>query len=286
MKNLLSELFDREGVTIDEMDLFAREVLQKIILNGLSRGQFFKRAAFHGGTALRILHSLGRYSEDLDFKLFERDPDFKLERYLSYVVSEAESYGLTVRSKVREGGLSNISTGDIRCNERELVMEIGFPNEWVKSLGRDTVVRVKIDVDTDPSYGAKYEKYSMKYPLNYYLCVLDLPSMFAGKLGAVLTRRWGMREKGRDFYDYLWYVENEIPINMEYMRANLERAKVLSPDDEFNIDVLRDMLRKRFESADYASILSDVEKFIIGQKPPSHWGPETFIVTLPNLKVQ
>ena len=188
MKNVLNEIFNANGVERDEAPLFARQILQKIILNGLSRGGFFKRAAFHGGTALRILYGLERYSEDLDFSLFEPDPDFKLSRYLSYAETEVRSYGLSVAIKVRDGTIGNIKTGDVSCNLREIILEVSFPNELVETLHRDAVVRVKIDVNTEPPKGARYDKFAMNDPLNYYLCALNKPSMFAGKIGAVIVQ--------------------------------------------------------------------------------------------------
>ncbi len=284
MKNILGEMFDASGVEDKMVPLFAKEVLQKIILNGLSRGQFFKKAAFHGGTALRILHGLGRYSEDLDFTLFERDPDFKLNRYMTYIESEIQSYGLTVSTKVREGTVGNIRTGDVRCNQREIVMNIGFPEGLVRRLHRDAVVKVKIDVNTEPPEGARYEKFAMNDPLNYYLCALDLPSMFAGKIGAVIARQWGNRIKGRDLYDYLWYLDNGIGINMEYMKSNLVRQEIIGIDDEFNLDVLRRILCDRFDKIDYGSAMADVWEFVVDEVPPENWNADLFKATLDRLK--
>ena len=279
MKNLLSSIFDANGVEESEAYSFARETMQKIILNGLSRGQFFKKAAFHGGTALRILHGINRYSEDLDFTLFEKDPDFKLERYLTYAESEIRSYGVTVSTKVRDKVVGNIRTGDVKANYREMAFEIGFPNGLVESLHRDEVIRVKIDVNTDPPKGAGYDKLAMTEPLNYYLCAMDLPSMFAGKIGAILGRRWVNRVKGRDLYDYLWYVEKEVPINMEYLRSNLVAQEIIQQEDEFTIKTLRQLLSDKFETIKYASALEDVKEYLL-ERAPVGWCPETFKDTL------
>ena len=284
MKNVLNEIFKANGIERDEAPLFARELLQKIILNGLSRGQFFKKAAFHGGTALRILYGIGRYSEDLDFSLFEPDPDFKLSRYLSYAENEVCSYGLTVTTKVRDVTVGSIRTGDMRCNMREILFNIGFPNNLVESMHPDAVVRVKIDVNTEPPEGARYDKFSMNDPLNYYLCALDRESMFAGKIGAVFARRWGHRVKGRDLFDYLWYLDNGTEINMEYMRSNLVNQQIIQPDDEFNLDVLKSILSDRFDAIDYRSAMEDVRGFVIGQRAPEDWNPDLFKATLGSLK--
>ena len=284
MKNVLDEIFKANGVERDEAPLFAREILQKIILNGLSRGQFFKKAAFHGGTALRILYGIGRYSEDLDFSLFEPNPDFNLRRYLRYAEDEIGSYGLTVTTKVRDVVVGNIRTGDMRCNMREILFNVGFPNDLVESMHRDAVVRVKIDVNTAPLKGARYDKFAMNDPLNYYLCALDRESMFAGKIGAVIARKWGHRVKGRDLFDYLWYLDNEVGINMEYMRSNLVNQEIIGPDDEFNLDVLKSILSDRFDAIDYRSAMEDVRGFVIGQRAPDDWNSDLFKATLGKLK--
>ena len=277
MNTLLGEVFKPEGMGYRQAMMHSREVLQKIILNGLSRGGFFKKAAFHGGTALRILHSLDRYSEDLDFTLFKKDLDFNLKKYVSYAESEARSYGLGVTTKFREAGEGNIHTGDIRCNTREIVMEIDYPESIIKPIGADFVTRVKIDVNIDPPEGATYSKYSMNEPLNYYLCAMDLPSMFAGKTGAVLCRGWINRIKGRDLYDFLWYIDQGIPLNMRYLRSNLVRQGALGQDDAFDMDVLKKLLRNRFESIDYRSAIDDVSRFIQTESNLDEWGPNLFI---------
>lgn len=279
MKNLLSSIFDANNVEETEAYSFAREIMQKIILNGLSRGQFFKKAAFHGGTALRILHGINRYSEDLDFTLFENNPDFKLERYLTYAESEIRSYGVTVSTKVRDKVVGNIRTGDVRANCREMAFEVGFPNGLVESLHRDEVIRVKIDVNTSPPEGARYVKYAMREPLNYYLCAMDLPSMFAGKISAVLGRGWVNRVKGRDLYDYLWYTKKGVPINMDYLRSNLVSQGVIQQEDEFTLETLRQLLSDKFEVIKYESALEDIWEYVI-EKPPAGWRPEMFRDTL------
>jgi predicted nucleotidyltransferase component of viral defense system len=278
MITLLSEIFKpKEGMTYQQATLYSREVLQKIILNGLSRGNFFKKAAFHGGTALRILHSLDRYSEDLDFSLFQKDLDFKLERYLSYAESEIGSYGLNVTTKIREPGEGNIRTGNLGCNTREIVMEVGFPEEIIKQIHSGLVTKVKIDVNIDPPEGAHYVKYSMKDPLNYYLCALDLPSLFAGKTAAVLCRGWNNRTKGRDLYDFLWYIQNNTPLNMEYLKSNLVRQNAIGEDENLDISTLREMLRARFESIDYRSAMDDISRFVLDDRIKDDWAPKVFI---------
>ena len=108
--------------------------------------------------------------------------------------------------------------------------------------------------------------------------------MFAGKIGAVIARKWGHRVKGRDLFDYLWYMDNEIGINMEYMRSNLVNQQIIRPDDEFNLDVLRSILRERFDAIDYRSAMDDVKGFVIGQRAPDNWNPDLFKATLGRLK--
>ena len=167
---------------------------------------------------------------------------------------------------------------------REILFNVGFPNNLVESMHPDAVVRVKIDVNTEPPEGARYDKFSMNDPLNYYLCALDRESMFAGKIGAVIARMWGHRVKGRDLFDYLWYLDNGIEINMEYMRSNLVNQQIIQPDDEFNLDVLKDILRDRFDAIDYRSAMEDVRGFVIGQRAPEDWNPDLFKATLGSLK--
>ncbi len=284
MKSPLSELFGTDIRQQNMAILHSREVVQKIVLNGLSRGFFFKKAAFQGGTALRMLYSLGRYSEDLDFVLFEKDPDFRLDRYITFCVDELRSYGLTVRSKVREGKGGSISTGTIGCRTQEVMLEIGFPDDLLNGIHPESVLKVKIDVDTYPPAGARYDRRVMSDPLNYYLCVLDLPTLFAGKISAVLCRGWKNRVKGRDLFDFEWYVGRDVPVNLAYLKSLLVRGGAMSGDEGLDIGKLKLMLGSRFESIDYRSAADDVSRFVAEESELERWGPDHFAALSENLR--
>ena len=286
LKNVLSELIGTDYKTEEMFRLGAREVLQNVVLNGLSRGNFFKHAAFQGGTALRIIYSLERFSEDLDFVLFEKEDDFKLERYVHYVESEISSYGLQVNTKFRDNAATGTSSGEVRCNMKEVVMVIGFPEGLVRGIHRDELLRIKIDVDTNPPAGANYQKISRPLPINHYLCVLDKPSLFAGKISAVIGRGWKKRVKGRDFYDYLWYVKEKVPVNMAYLKNNLEREGIIDKGVDFDLDVLKELLTARFKSIDYDSAIKDIKSYLLDNTSIPDWNSELFLNTLDKLTFQ
>ena len=148
------------------------------------------------------------------------------------------------------------------------------------------MLRIKIDVDTHPPSGANYQKISRPLPINHYLCVLDKPSLFAGKISAVIGRGWKKRVKGRDFYDYLWYIKEKVPVNMVYLKNNLEREGIIAQGDDFNLVVLKELLAAKFKSIDYNSAIKDIKNYLLDNSSIPDWNSELFLKTLDELRVE
>jgi len=192
-----------------------REITQEVVLAALGRTDFFARAAFHGGTCLRIFHSLPRFSEDLDFALGESDEGFRLGPYLETVADELTAYGYAMeideRSKsgaVRAGFLKDDSLGGL--------LRLGYS----PSTGPLRKIRIKLEVDTHPPDGAHYDMPILDFPFAAAVRIFDLPSLLAGKIHALLCRPY---TKGRDWYDFIWYSARKIAINHNLLGSALDQ---------------------------------------------------------------
>ena len=208
MQQVLSQMLKKYKINnIEDKKNAIKEIVQEVVLCGLSRGGFFKEAAFYGGTALRIFYGLDRFSEDLDFSLTTQNPNFDLTKYFPYIENETKSLGLdfSVQEKVKSFD-SNIKSAFLKGNTKEHILTFYENSEDAKFINKDEAIRIKFEVDINPPVGATYETKFGLLPSPYQVKLYDLPSLFAGKIHACLCRNWHSRIKGRDFYDYVFFL--------------------------------------------------------------------------------
>lgn len=249
--------------TIEETKAALREVIQSIILIGLSRGGFFEKGSFYGGTALRIFHGLKRYSEDLDFTLNRKDDNFSLQPYIKSIREVSESYGLNFEFSIREKvNPTPIESAFAKINTYETFITLKIDQTFTNILHKDEVLKVKFEVDTNPPLGFNTETVWLDSPEFAPIVVLDLPSLFSGKIHAVLCRKYKNNVKGRDYYDLLFYIKKHISPNLVYLKNRLIESNTIKESDEFNIDVLKSMLKERIKDLDFDMVKEDASKFI------------------------
>jgi predicted nucleotidyltransferase component of viral defense system len=261
-----------------------KEIIQEIVLCGLSRGGFFDVAAFYGGTALRIFYGLNRFSEDLDFALLEPNKEFDLSKYFSFIEKEVKSYGLnltiTAKQKTKE---SNITSAFLKGDTKEHILKF-FPNENIKNVTSLKDIKIKLKVDVNPPSGAEYEfKYKL-LPSPHQIRLYDESSLFAGKIHAVLCRGWNNRVKGRDLYDYIFYLSKNASINIELVKQKLMGSKIEGIDDSFNIIKLKNMLAEKFKQINYTEAKDDILPFIEDTDSLKLWSADFFIEITNELK--
>ncbi|MBZ0166294.1 MAG: nucleotidyl transferase AbiEii/AbiGii toxin family protein [Candidatus Omnitrophica bacterium] len=256
-----------------------REIAQEVVLGGLSRAGFFKVAGFHGGTSLRILYSLQRFSEDLDFTLVQQKDDFRLDRYLRGLQDELTAFGFEFhiidKNKMDQTVCKQFLKDDSLA--RLLTFDHLKP-------GRDTrSIRIKIEVDTNPPPGSDFEVKFHDFPFPYEIAVQDLPSLFAGKNHALLCRPF---VKGRDWYDFVWYVSRDVPINFKYLSAAINQlgpwqGQAIPVDKNWYLQ----QMKERIESLDFDQARDDVKRFIKPADLPSLdlWSTEFFLDRLSKL---
>jgi predicted nucleotidyltransferase component of viral defense system len=263
--------------TIEGRRLALREISQEVVLCGLSRAGFFKEAAFYGGTALRIFHGLDRFSEDMDFSLQSPNPQFNLEFYLSSVEKECADWGLnfsaSVKHKTRE---SAIQSAFLKANTLEHVLTL-FPKEGAaETIPSGELLRIKVEIDTDPAPFAAFERQYRLLPAPYEACLYDEPSLFAGKIHAVICRSWKNRVKGRDLYDFVFYLARNVRVNLPHLEAKLRQTGRIGPNDTASIEDVRAMLCERFDAIDFEQAKNDVAPFLQDRRSFDVWSADFF----------
>lgn len=270
--------------TNDEVNAL-KEVIQEIVLSGLSRGGFFDVAAFYGGTALRIFYNLDRFSEDLDFALMLPDENFDLSKYFSYIEKELKAYGLNLEVNTKKKSVdSNITSAFVKGDTLEHILKF-FPNETDSKYNKILKdIKIKFEIDVNPPIGATYEVKYKLLPSPHQIRLYDKESLFAGKIHAILCRGWKTRTKGRDLYDYVFFLANNTNVNLNLVKNKLIESSYISDDDKFDINVLKELLVKKFETIDYIDAKEDVIPFIKDVHSLDLWNKDFFVSITKDMK--
>ena len=268
-----------------------REILQEIVLLGLYRAGFFDHALFYGGTALRILYGLDRFSEDLDFSLIKSNDEFDLSVYEGAVVEALHSFGfeVTIELKNRDG---TIKSAFLKGNTSQHLLNIEAPEDIVKTFGQGRLVKIKFEVDTLPPLDFESEKKTLLVPSPFMINTMTLPSLFAGKMHAILCRNWSSRPKGRDWYDLVWYISHGYELDIKHLTARLqqscdrqEKQGITIPKD-INQEYILELLKMRIEDLDVTAAKRDVEVFIADSRVLDVWSREFFVGIIQEIKFQ
>ncbi|MCB5247627.1 MAG: nucleotidyl transferase AbiEii/AbiGii toxin family protein [Candidatus Cloacimonetes bacterium] len=253
-----------------------RELIQKICLLGLWRGTFFEHAAFYGGTALRMLYGLDRWSEDLDFSLLEEKPDFRLGDWLNPVRQELEAWGIKAEVDLYEKKASQSESAFIKANTLKILIDLKIPSSELSRLHRDEVSSVCFELDPHPPCGFESESRFLLEPIPFSVRVMSLPDLFAGKMHAVLARGWASRVKGRDWYDLIWFVRSGATLNLDHLEARLKQSGHLEQERSLDAVSFRALLRARIGRIDFAQAKQDVLPFITDPAALQNWSKELF----------
>ena len=279
MNSVIEQMITKYEIkNVDDEINALKEIIQEIILAGLSRGGFFNEAAFYGGTALRIFYNLDRFSEDLDFALIVPNKNFDLNKYFNYIERELKAYGLNLEINYKEKKIdSNITSAFVKGDTLELILKF-FPNEENHVYNHILKnIKIKFDVDINPPSGASYEDKYKLLPSPHQVKLYDKESLFAGKIHAILCRNWSKRTKGRDLYDYVFFIANNISINIELIKNKLIASNYIDIDSKFDIDVLKELLIKKFNEIDYKEAKEDIMPFVKNVDSLDVWNKDFFI---------
>ena len=248
-----------------EQELVLAELLQQMALSSLAKSKFFSKACFHGGTYLRIMHGLNRFSENLDFMLLDGAEEFSWQPYLDSLLVDLSEYGIEAEAADRSKATS-IGT----------ILKVTLP--FARQKGRK--IKIKLEIDTNPPEGSKFEIHYINFPTLVAINTQTLSSSFASKTHALLCRKY---TKSRDWYDFLWYVGRKIEPDLPLLENALRqvgpwagKSIVVTGDWLFNA------LESKVKSIDWAVARKDVERFILNDERPSIelWNEDLFFYHL------
>lgn len=259
---VLTMLKKYELRSIQDYENALKEIIQEIALLGLWRAKFFEHGLFYGGSALRILFGLNRYSEDLDFSLTKSNPHFQLNRYQKSLTDELRSFGFDVTFEQKEKKLTAVDSAFLKANTMAHLLKV---NARVKTH-QDAKLQIKLEVDRDPPLGFEVQTRTMLEPMAYSVSTMTLPDLFAGKMHALLCRERIDNVKGRDFYDFIWYVRNRIPLRLSYLEAKMRQSKNLAPQVALTPTLFMSRARMRLESVDFDRARADILPFLRTQQ--------------------
>ena len=268
MSSIFDQMLSRYEINTNEDKHNAlHEVIQQITLSALYRAGFFTKAAFYGGTCLRIFYESPRFSEDMDFSLMEKDVNFTIENYFDTIRNEFKAFGreVSITRKNKKQG-SQVESAFLKDNTE--IVNVEFQTE--------RTVKVKIEIDRDPPLNFTTEHKLLLLPFSFMTRCFTLPCLFAGKMHALLFRNWRNRVKGRDWYDLEWYCRNGSSLDFEHLKERSLQSGYSGPQ-EFTKDLCIDLLKRRIESTNIEMVKADVSPFIKNTRELDIWSTDYFL---------
>lgn len=240
-----------------------QEVMQRIALAGLHRGGFFQHAAFYGGTCLRIFHNLPRFSENMDFSLIEKREDIHLENYFPAIIEEFKLVGHEVNIEKKEKKLfGRVESAFLKENTE--AYDIKFRTK--------KTIKVKIELDVNPPLAFKTEQKILMQPYTFMTRCFSLPYLYAGKMHALVYRAWQRRIKGRDWFDFEWYVRHQIPLSYQHLQERIHEFS----GERVEKEMFMQQLREKLATSDIELVKQDVVGFIDNPRELDIWSNDYF----------
>ena len=278
MNDAVIRMLDRyKCQSVEDYVRALREIMQEIALLGLWRSKFFDKAAFYGGTALRILYGMDRFSEDLDFSLLKPMNDFDLSRYAGTVERELQSFGFEAKMTTREKkDESPVQSAFLKANTLKHLLTIKTAEDIAWPIPRGQILKIKIEVDTDPPPGFSTENKFVLQPIPFSVRTFVLPDLFAGKMHAVLCRRWKSRVKGRDWYDLIWYAANHPQLHLSHLEQRMIQSGHLKKGEQMTPERFFALTNEAIEKLDVNQARKEVEPFVKNHDGLKVWSSEFF----------
>lgn len=278
MNDALRQMLDTYRVqTRDDYTNALREILQQLALLGLWRSKFFEHAAFYGGTALRVLHGLDRFSEDLDFSLLKPDPEFSLQPYGNALRRELAAFGFDVVFETRaKSRATRIESAFLKANTLNQLLVIKPGAGILEGQHAREILKIKLEVDTDPPGGFQTVIRPVLLPIPFAVKVYALPDLFAGKMHAILCRKWKTRVKGRDWYDLVWYLARHPQLHMSHLEQRMRQSGDWRGEAPLERTALMTLLEEAILVLDVDQARREVSRFVRDQASLEIWSNEFF----------
>ncbi len=254
-----------------------REIFQELALLGLWRGKFFEHAAFYGGTALRIVYGMNRYSEDLDFSLLKPVAGFDFSPFCRCIENELESWGFPVAVELKKKTVDTvIESAFLKAGTLQQMITVNAPPEITGSAHRNQVLRIKLEIDAEPPGGFETEVRFLTAPIPFSVRLYKEEFLFAGKMHALLFRSWKNRVKGRDWYDWVWYAARGTKLNLAHLEARMRQSESWSGNAVLTREDFMERLKDKIESLHVELAKRDVVDFLRDKDSVAVWSKPFF----------
>jgi len=286
MQEAVLRMLDRYAVqTSDEAIRALREIIQECALLGLWRAKFFEHAAFYGGTALRILHGLERFSEDLDFTLLRPQPKLSLGPFTEALRKELLALGFDVKVDLRPKAVTSpVESVFLKANTRSHLIRIGIPSGTASHIPKSQTIRIKLELDRDPPPGFTTEFQYLLLPVPFAARACSLPDLFAGKMHALLFRRWKNRVNGRDWYDFVWFVSHHPQLHLEHLEERMRQTGHWHGSEKLTPELLLGLFRQTVERLDVDQAREEVSPFLKDPMSTDIWSRTFFLSLAPRIE--
>lgn len=287
MNNVVNKMLEKYNCKTTQDSIHAlREILQEIALLGLWRSKFFEHTAFYGGSALRILYGLNRYSEDLDFSLLKRDENFSLDKYLIQLQKEINAFGFDISIDMKEKVIINdIQSAFLKANTLNHLLVIS-PSETLKNEIPETQkLKIKLEIDVNPPPNFNTEVKYLLNPIAFSVKTYSLPDLFAGKMHAILFRKWKDRVKGRDWFDLVWYISNHPKLHLKHLESRMIDSGDWENGRELKDENLIELLTHSIHNLNIENAKKDIINFIPTEELISIWSHEFFLEIINKIKI-
>ena len=278
---ILAMLAKYQCQTEDEFENALKQIMQQIALLGLWRSKFYEHAAFYGGTALRILYGLNRFSEDLDFSLLYADPLFSLTPYLSAIQEELTAFGFSVEITLKKKNIDTaIHSAFLKSNTQQHLISVNAPPAIKEAIHARKVMTIKLEVDTNPPLGFTTQTRPLLNPIPFWVKSYSLSDQFSGKLSACLCRQWKNKVKGRDWYDFLWFLQQGVKFNRAFLETRLREFGFYVDESPLSMAFLKKLLISKIESLNIEWAKEDINKFIKDPSEIDAWSKSLFLAAV------
>ncbi len=278
MHEAISRMLDRYSLyRLEDRVNALREIIQEIALLGLWRSKFFDRAAFYGGSALRIIYELDRFSEDLDFSLLSPDKDFDIGGYGDALERELNAFGFSVRFEQKGKAIeSPIHSAFLKANTYNQLLVIEPDERLVQDAHRSRALKIKLEIDTLPPPGFTTQVSYLLQPIPFSVRTYALPDLLAGKLHAVLCRRWKSRVKGRDWYDLVWYATHHPKLHLGHLEERMRQSGHWKENHALDAAALQVLLMNAIGELDVDQARNEVHPFVKRADALDVWSRDFF----------
>jgi len=286
MKNMITRMLDDyHPQTKNEYERAIHEILQEIALLGLWRAKFFEHAAFYGGTSLRILYGLNRFSEDLDFSLLKPNRNFNLSPFLKSIEEELEISGLPIKTEYKNNLPDDtIHSAFLKTGTLETFIRIGLDESLRKHTQSNEFIKIKLEIDIDPPPHFSTEVRYLLKPIPFSIRSYIPDDLFAGKVHALLCRPYKVRVKGRDWYDFIWYITKGFSLHLAHLESRMRQSGHYSSENTLTQENLIDLMKKKIIGLNVQAAKEDLRRFIRDPKELDVWSKDFFLSLLPRIR--